>query len=57
MERATACNDMVVKIWSSVLCRVVLGVVQVRRGGCGAVPARAPPPPPMGCHCKALCSL
>lgn len=30
VERATACNDMVVKIWSSVLCRVVLGVVQVR---------------------------
>ncbi len=29
-QRAAACNDQVVKIWSTVLCQVVLGVAQVR---------------------------
>ena len=28
--KATACNDMVVKIWTTALCRVVLGIEQVR---------------------------
>lgn len=45
-DKAAACNDQVVKIWTAVLCRVVLGVVQTADG---LVPeATAPAELPVG---------
>ncbi|KAF5841781.1 subunit of axonemal inner dynein [Dunaliella salina] len=32
VEKAKACNDQVVKIWTSALCQVVLGVTQTPKG-------------------------
>lgn len=46
MDKAAACNDQVLKIWTAVLCRVVLGVAQTAEG---LVPeATAPAELPVG---------
>jgi hypothetical protein len=44
-DKAAACSDMVVKIWTAVLCRVVLGMVQVRVRHTRVLLARCSQPP------------